>query len=240
MRVKRVDRKCFQEREEEGTFFFLFSSFFTGLEKIYVSSARYRTDNGRRKLSWNRARVNVARMLGKQEKLRYNCLVTPSSILVPGIQYPRTLSRATLSRCAFILQYPQINIHDTVYPHGHDCYNAPRGEATYSRYTRDNGPSPRYSLPFPFPLPIPQAVQQYNAIYTNHKQAASHPLIIISTPLPLPPSILCDFLHFSFRGVKKEGRRNGELAFYAAFNFTARIRRSLRGEKMVENGWKFS
>lgn len=170
-------------------------------------------------------------MLGKQEKLRYNCLVTPSSILVPGIQYPRTLSRATLSRCAFILQYPQINIHDTVYPHGHDCYNAPRGEATYSRYTRDNGPSPRYSLPFPFPLPIPQAVQQYNAIYTNHKQAASHPLIIISTPLPLPPSILCDFLHFSFRGVKKEGRRNGELAFYAAFNFTARIRRSLRGGK---------
>lgn len=48
-----------------GTFFFLFSSFFTGLEKIYVSSARYRTDNGRRKLSGNRARVNVARMLGK-------------------------------------------------------------------------------------------------------------------------------------------------------------------------------
>lgn len=33
MRVKRVDRKCFQEREEEGTFFFLFSSFFTGLGK---------------------------------------------------------------------------------------------------------------------------------------------------------------------------------------------------------------
>lgn len=65
MRVKRVDRKCFEEREEEGTFFFLFSSFFTGLEKIYVSSARYRTDNGRRKLSGNRARVNVARMLGK-------------------------------------------------------------------------------------------------------------------------------------------------------------------------------